>query len=54
MERDRERERERPSLRILIFDFSRTSRPISIKLGTNDPWVKGIHFNQTRYKSILG
>jgi hypothetical protein len=22
--------------------FSRTSRPISIKLGTNHPWVKGI------------
>jgi hypothetical protein len=22
--------------------FSRTSRPISIKLGINDPWVKGI------------
>jgi hypothetical protein len=22
--------------------FSRTSRPISIKLGTNHPWLKGI------------
>jgi hypothetical protein len=22
--------------------FSRTRRPISIKLSTNDPWVKGI------------
>jgi hypothetical protein len=22
--------------------FSRTSRPISIKIGTNHPWVKGI------------
>jgi hypothetical protein len=22
--------------------FSRTSRPISIKLGLNNPWVKGI------------
>jgi hypothetical protein len=25
-----------------IKTFSRTSRPISIKLGTNHPWVKGI------------
>jgi hypothetical protein len=23
---------------------SRTSRPISIKPGTDHPWVKGIHF----------
>jgi hypothetical protein len=27
---------------ILIKMFSRTSRPISIKLGTNHPWVKEI------------
>jgi hypothetical protein len=26
---------------IKIF-FSRTSRPISIRIGTNHPWVKGI------------
>jgi hypothetical protein len=22
--------------------FSRTSRPISVKLGTNHPWLKGV------------
>jgi hypothetical protein len=27
---------------IEIFFFSRTSRPISIKLGSNKPWVNGI------------
>jgi hypothetical protein len=27
---------------ILKKIFSRTSRPISIKLGINHPWVKGI------------
>jgi hypothetical protein len=27
---------------ILKKIFSRTSRPISIKLGANHPWVKGI------------
>jgi hypothetical protein len=27
---------------ILEKFFSRTSRPISMKLGTNHPWVKGI------------
>jgi hypothetical protein len=27
---------------VYIEFFSRTSRPISFKLGTNYPWVKGI------------
>jgi hypothetical protein len=28
----------------VLKKISRTSRPISIKLGTNHPWVKGILF----------
>jgi hypothetical protein len=34
-----------PSVNFYIFDFfSRTTGPILTLLGTNHPWVKGIHF----------
>jgi hypothetical protein len=33
--------------------FSRTSRPNSIKLGTNYPWVKGIQFCSNKWPGPL-
>jgi hypothetical protein len=33
--------------------FSRTSRPISIKLGTNHPWKKGIQNSTNKGPGLL-
>jgi hypothetical protein len=38
---------------ILKKIFSRTSRPISIKLGTNHPWVKGILIVQIKDQVVF-
>jgi hypothetical protein len=36
-----------------FFYSTRTSRPISIKLGTNHPWVKGIQICINEFKGQL-
>jgi hypothetical protein len=39
------------TLKILEILFSRTNRLISIKFGTNDPWIKGIQVKGYRSSS---